>query len=79
MKQGRELDFSDDKQKANKHTRFDFARMQQSVTRVKELAARLDLQACFTHNDLLSGNVLVPEQVKGFENLKDLEILGAST
>lgn len=63
MEQAADLDFSQDKAKAKAHRDFDFDRMRKSLQTVQQLTQELSPRVCFTHNDLLSGNILVPKQV----------------
>lgn len=63
LQQARELEFEGDVKKAKGHGAIDFDRLQRCVEEVEEVAVRLSPSHCFAHNDLLSGNILVPDEV----------------
>ena len=61
---GRDLDFSDDPKKQHAFKRIDFERMQRECCETEAACLRLDSPVVFNHNDLLSGNCLVPREVR---------------
>ena len=63
LEQAKELDFSDDSSKAEAHQRIDFDGFEHETLVVQEACKRLAPDPCFAHNDLLSGNILVPDEV----------------
>lgn len=63
VQQARDLDFRNCEDKSAKLKAFDFDKMQRSVDQVNKMAQDLKPAVCFSHNDLLSGNILVPKQV----------------
>ncbi len=58
-----QLDFSEKEEKAKAYKGFNFPRMRKCLETVKELAEKLQPHVSFSHNDLLSGNILVPKEV----------------
>jgi len=54
------LDFSDDPKKLAAFQKFDFGELRKEVEAVKTAAAPLKSPIVFAHNDLLSGNIMVP-------------------
>lgn len=64
LQQARKLDFSDDGKKAQAHRNIDFDAYESEVARIEAAAEKLQPEPCFAHNDLLSGNILVPESVR---------------
>ena len=63
LDQSEELDFCDEEEKARAFKEFDFPRMRKCMEAVKALTDRLAPRISFSHNDLLSGNILVPTKV----------------
>lgn len=60
LDQAETLDFGSDREKKKAHEKLDFDRMKDAISAVKKLSKKLDPSSCFSHNDLLSGNILVP-------------------
>ena len=58
-----ELNFSEEEEKAKAFEDFDFSRMRNCLNIVKALAGKLAPRVSFSHNDLLSGNILIPKRV----------------
>ena len=54
------LDFSDDPKKLAAFQTFDFEQLKREVKAVESTAAPLKSPIVFAHNDLLSGNIMVP-------------------
>ena len=58
---GSKLDFSDDPKKA--FEALDFDRMDRDCCETEAACLRMDSPAVFIHDDLLSGNILIPHKV----------------
>ena len=54
------LDFSDDPKKLATFQKFDFDQLKKEVEMVEAAATKLQSPIVFAHNDLLSGNIMVP-------------------
>lgn len=60
---GRDLDFSDDPKKQEAFEKIDFDRLHRECCETEAACLRLESPVVFNHNDLLSGNCLVPHEV----------------
>ena len=63
LKQAKELSFVEDSKKAEAHQAIDFGAWTSEFEKVRELVDEAKPAVAFTHNDLLSGNILVPKEV----------------
>lgn len=63
LKEAKTLSFEDDEAKAKAHRGIEFDNWIKEFQEVREIIMDAEPSSTFTHNDLLAGNVLVPNEV----------------
>ncbi|KAG7668878.1 hypothetical protein Ndes2526B_g00589 [Nannochloris sp. 'desiccata'] len=67
------LDFSDDPKKLSAFQKFDFIELKKEVEAVEAAAAPLKSPIVFAHNDLLSGNIMIPLENNSCESSNKMD------